>query len=194
MRKYTRVMAAGALLGLGLWIASQAANGRTDEKETKEAVQKLIETMKKDPAAAKKQAEEIAKKADLEDVMNLFKPRAKGGLGFNPKDDAKKDGIELKLQAIAKTAPAKMVLQNQAADYARLVEVAQAVAEIASYAKVPKAQTAGKGPKDWKQYTDDLKKGLHGLSDAVKAGDPAKVKTAASAVNSACNNCHTDFR
>ena len=193
MRRYTRVMAAGALLGLGLWIASQA-NGRTDEKETREAVLKLIDTMKKDPAAAKKQAEELAKKADLEDVMNLFKPRAKGGLGFNPKDDAKKDGIELKLQFLAKTAPAKMELEKQAADYNRLIEVAQAVAEVATYAKVPKPQTAGKGPKDWKQYTDDVKKGLKELGDSVKSGDPAKVKTAAGAVNTACNNCHTDFR
>jgi hypothetical protein len=185
------MMAAGALLGLGLWVVGQA-NGRTDEKETKEAIMKLIEAMKKDPNGAKKLAEEMAKKDMLEEVMNMFKPRAKGGLGFNPKDDAKKDGIELKLQNIARTAPAKMDLQNQTADYNRMIEVIQAVAEVASYAPAPKG--GKKGPKEWKQYSDELKKGLKELGDSVKSGDPAKVKAAANNVNSACNNCHTDFR
>jgi hypothetical protein len=195
MQRYTRMMAAGALLGLGLWVAGQAS-GRTDEKETKEAILKLIETMKKDPNGAKKQAEELGKKVDLGEVMNLFKPRAKGGIGFDPKADAKSDGIEKKYQDLAKARPAvtKQQLQDQAADYARMIEITQTIAEVAQHVTPPKAQTAGKGPKDWKQYIEEMKKGSKELSEAVKAADPMKVKTAASNLNSACNNCHTDFR
>jgi hypothetical protein len=186
-------MTAIALLGVGVWMAG-VASGRPDEKEAKESIEKLIKAMKADPAAAKKLAEEVAKKVDLEDVMNLLKPKAKGGLGFNPKEDPKKDGIELKLLAIAKTPPSKMDLQNQAAEFGRLIDVSSAVIEVASNVAPPKAKTQGKGPKDWKQNTEDAKKGLKELGDAVKSAEPAKVKTAANNLNNSCNNCHTDFR
>jgi cytochrome c556 len=75
-----------------------------------------------------------------------------------------------------------------------MVQVTQAIAEVASYVPPPKALTPGKGPKDWKQYLEDMKKGSKELGEALKAAEPAKVKTSANNLNSACNNCHTDFR
>ena len=56
--------------------------------------------------AAKKEAADVAKKADLEDIMHAYKPRlkdkAKGGLGVGPKPGAiQPDSIELKIGALA---------------------------------------------------------------------------------------------
>jgi XXXCH domain-containing protein len=191
-------LAAGALLGLGIGMAG-VANGRADDKDKNPAIEpilKLAETLKKDPAAGKKEAEALAKKLDFEDVMHVFKPRAKGGVGFDKDVDAKKDGIETKLLDMVKPKPAVPLdkdIKAKAADYARMTEVIQAVTEVTQFVPAPKGMN-GKGPKDWKQYIEESKKGAKELADAVKSGDPAKVKTAANNLNSACNNCHTDFR
>src|SRR5262249_7513678 len=123
MRRHTPVMAAGALLGLGICMAG-VANGRVDDKEKNPAIEpilKLAETLKKDPAAGKKEAEALAKKLDFEDVMHVFKPRAKGGVGFDEKADAKKDGIETKILDMVKPRPSVPItdkeLKSKAADY-----------------------------------------------------------------------------
>jgi hypothetical protein len=199
MRRHTSVLAAGALLGLGICMAG-VANGNADDKDKNPALEpilKLAETLKKDPAAAKKEAEAMAKKLDFEDVMHVFKPRAKGGVGFDAKADAKKDGIETKLLDMVKPKPSVPItkddLKAKAADYERMAEVIQAIMEVTQHVSPPKGMS-GKGPKEWKQYIEDTKKGSKEMADAVKTGDPAKVKTAANNLNSACNNCHTDFR
>src|SRR5713226_379457 len=84
------ILGSAMLLG-GLWTLRAA-----DPKDAKAGVLKIADLFaKKDNAAAKQTAEEFAKGAELMDVMDLMKLRAKKGLGVGLKPGAiKPDGLE----------------------------------------------------------------------------------------------------
>ncbi len=71
-------------------------------KSPNETIDKLAETLPKDPAAAKKQAGELARKVDTDDLMGVLNKRDKdggGGFGFGPKATGEKDdSIEKKVE------------------------------------------------------------------------------------------------
>jgi len=75
-----------------------------------------------------------------------------------------------------------------------MAQVNIAIGRIAHHYAPDKPKPGGKGPKDWKQYTDDMLKSTQDFIKAVKADDPAKVKAAAVEINAACTRCHGDFR
>lgn len=126
---------------------------------------------------------------DLEQIMNAYKPGNKGGIGFGKK----KEGIELKLNAMGKRALPASTLKADQADLLKMAYINEAIAEVASH-YAPAKPKGGKGAKEWKQYTADQKKAAGELIKAIKAGSPDKVKAAANNINSACNGCHADFR
>ncbi len=183
---------AGLLLALGLWAAAAPTGQGADDdekeaiKEAQKAVLKLMDTMAKG-GNTKAEAEAIQKKfSELKPVMYIFKPRKNGGLGIGTPGQG--DGIELKIIALSKRAPAPAAVAKDTADYVKMAEVCKAVAEVADLYP-PKKDAA-----TWKQYNQDMRKGADELIAAAKNGDPKKIKTAATNLNSSCTDCHSKFR
>jgi cytochrome c556 len=193
MNRRTGLTIAGFLLALGIAfvIASSGQSADEDEdfiKDVKEArgeVIKLMDSMGK--GGGKAEAAAIKKRfAELKPVMYAFKPRDKHGLGVGP--EGKGDGIELKIIALGKRAPAKADVAKMKDDLIKMAVVSKAIAEVADL--YPPKKDAAK----WKQYDDEMRKGADELIEAAKSGDPAKIKAAANNLNASCTSCHADFR
>ncbi len=113
MTTKVRVVFASVILAaaIGLLCASNAMSGGPD-KNVAAAVAKVAEALKKGDAdgAAKLAAKAAAMKEfdDVSDLMHLFKPRNKGGMGWGPTEgkNAAKDGLEKKIQDYAKAVNA----------------------------------------------------------------------------------------
>jgi len=162
-----------------------------DNKEAKEA-QKEILKLAKDVAAGKKiDATAIRKKfEELEPIMYAYKPSTKGGIGIGKPGPG--DSYEQKIINLGKRALSPANLGKEKADLIKMAHVNITIAHIAN--QYPPKAKGGKGPKEWRQYNEDMIKSSEDFIKAVKAEDPGKVKTAAANINSACNNCHSDFR
>jgi len=187
MNKFARGLALCALL------VAASSLVRADE-ETKAAQKDILDVTKEVEGGGKvtkTKLEAIKKKyEDLNTIMHVYKPREKGGLGVGPM--GKGDGIEMKIIALGKKQLSKMQLDKESTDLVKMAHVNVAVAEIAAlYVPKPKA---GKGPKEWQEYVDQMKKSSFDLAKAVKGGNPTDVKTAANNLNNSCNMCHSDFR
>jgi hypothetical protein len=186
----------GALVlavGIFLTISStfSACDDDDEKKATKEAQQdilKLVDAIQKGNGGARAQAQAIHKKYDeLKPVMNIFKPRDKGGIGVGPR--GKGDGIELRLRDWATKKPLSPTdLKRMAADIERAARIAQAVADVADL-YVPK-----KNPDQWKKYTQDMREGAEEWAKAARSGDPAQLKKASNKLDTSCIDCHNDFR
>ena len=74
----------GTALVLGVGVVVTAGNA-ADEKLGDGVLKVASALEKKDAAGAKKQAETIAKSVMMDDLMHLFAPRAKKGLGVGGK-------------------------------------------------------------------------------------------------------------
>jgi hypothetical protein len=178
------------------------ARGRDDaEKEEKERMLKTAAAQKdvlklRDGLAGgeddlRNQAQDVAKQHAIKFVMAQFKPRENGGLGVGA--SAARDCIETEILFLSKKPLAADQLTDQKAELQKMAEAALAVSYVApNYA--PKTEEPGMPIKDWMRLCDDMKQGSKDLIDAVKGGDPAVVKKAASALNSACESCHSEFR
>jgi len=155
---------------------------------------KAIEKGEKDVAA--KAAAVKKGGVELEGIMHSYKPADKKGIGFVQLKNGQKpkagDGIELKFLDLGKRV-SKMNLANEKADLIRMAYINLAIAELTIH-YAPEKLNKGKGPKEWKQYTEEMKTATNKFLEAVKSGDPAKVKAAANDVSGSCNNCHGDFR
>jgi hypothetical protein len=178
------------MVGLvGLLIATPRGVSADDNKEVRDAVEKLADLLeKKDYDAAKKEAAAIAKKYDeLEHVMILLGPRDMGGFGVGPKaGDIKPDDMEQKLSDLAtKKALTDAEWKAQGAAIKRMALRAAAVGELAQH-YAPKAK-AGL----WKGFSTDMQKAALELAEATK---PDQVKTVAGKMNSSCSGCHTEFK
>lgn len=191
MSNRVRTATAAAALALGVWFATAAESSSADEKGAKVGPYNAALL---DLVAGKVKAKDIADKADLGDVMQAFKPRAKGGLGIGPTPDSiKPDGIEMKFLDLGKKKPmAKPDLAKQAKDIAKAAELTKAVADVTLLYSDKDA--AKKSPTKWKQYAENMQKAAAELAEAAKKGDPDGVKKAVGKVNASCNDCHADFR
>jgi len=198
MTKYVH----GLLFGLALVLAAtlgtvaSARDKDDDDKEVKEAqkaileVAKLAEDSKNDKAVATKVAAIKKKFDDLGTVMHIYKPKDKGGLGFG---SSPKGGIEFKIRDLAKRKLAGLTLTKESKELIRMGYVNIAMAEIAKHYP-PEKPKAGKGKKEWNEHLVNQKTAAQDLIKAVKDKNPAKIKDAAEKLDSACNNCHSDFR
>jgi hypothetical protein len=181
-----------ATLALGTFFLTNV--GAVEDKDAKSTVLKIADAIEKNDAAGAKKLAESLKDEDLEDVMHLLKPRKDKGLGIGAKPGAvKPDGIELKVIALAQTAPTKKELDESSADLAKAAYVTAAIAEVALI-KTPEKKEKDKDPKDWKTWAEGLKKGSMELADASKAKKPADVQKAAEKMDSSCKSCHKVFR
>jgi ribosomal protein S20 len=187
--KAVRMWALGlSLLALGsvVWVGGFAFAG--ENKELVASVKSIAAAIKKgDKAGAEKLTEAAAKKADeTEIVMDMFKIKKKGGIGVGPKET---DGIDVMLRGISRDGP-KDVAKN-AEMYEEMAYHTAALAHIT--AKVPN----DKGKKDlktWNKYCEEMAKGSTDLAKAAVAKAAQDVKTAATQVYAACNNCHSKFK
>jgi hypothetical protein len=193
-------LTAGAVLALGVWCAAASpgfsADDEDDAKAVKEAQQGLLKLMGMNGNAAKTEAKSIAdasRKAagggdeGLKYVMRAYKPRAKGGIGVGPKGES----IELKVIALSKRVSGEVAKQKD--DLEKIASVSKAIAEVTHH-YTPKVKKAGKDPKDWTKYTEEMAKGSEELAKAAKSGNARDIKTAATNLNASCTNCHGTFR
>jgi hypothetical protein len=180
----------------GLVYVSGPSRANEGEKELAGAVGKIAAAIQSgDSAGAKKLAEASAKKIDeVSDLMHLFRPRSKGGLGWGSKaskPDAS-DGLEKKIQEFTKTVPAAAAGQKDVNG-----EAATWIAALAelTLAKTPaKDGPAGKTKKAWIGWSNDLRDAAAELSKASASGNPAAISKAANKVNNACVSCHSKFK
>jgi cytochrome c556 len=196
-------LAAVLVLGGGLLaVVKTGCASDDDDKKAKEAMDKVVkiakalEDQKKDDAV--KQAGELAKTIeDVEPAMDVMKPRQDGGLGFGakPGKDPKEDGIEPKVQALAKDELSKEDLAAQAADIAKMGYTIAAVGHVAQAKGMPKDAKKGK-PEDWKKWSETLSKEALELADVAKAKGttPAQLHAAAKKLDATCNKCHDTFK
>ena len=139
-------------------------------------------------AAAAKKIEETA------DMMHLYRQRSKGGMGWGSKKDANpaNDGLEKKIQELAKAVPANFL--KDPTNNKEAVNWMKALAEI-TLAKVPTKDSAGgKTKKAWIEYTEKLKSANADLEKAITAGKTADISKAAAKINTACVDCHSKFK
>jgi hypothetical protein len=187
------VLLGAVLLALasGVYLSSRAlAQGKNND------VLKIAALIKKgDKEGAKAAAESLAKKVEeMEELMEVFKPRKKGGIGVGDKPGAiTPDGIEQKLLALGRDAPSPTALGKEAAALEEMAYAIAAVAEVTK-AKAPKQNMGKKTVKDWNTWSDDMREAAVKLAEASKAKGAQDVKTAASKLNASCTNCHSVFR
>jgi hypothetical protein len=185
------VMASLVLAGLTAWAAADRDQVRND-------ILKLAETIARgDRSAANQQAAEIAKKTQLENVMDLLKLRAKQGLGVGAQPGAiKPDGIEAQIINLSKRPMKPNDLEARAKDLAQAARITAAVALVAQHS-CPVAKKEGeKDPKQWDGWSHDMYDEATRLAAAAEAHKPTPkdVKAVASKLDTSCNACHAVFK
>lgn len=180
----------GALaLGSGLFLAALGRAG--DDDAAKKGILKIAAALAKgNSEAASSDAKALAKKIEeIDEVMNLMRPRNKKGLGVGEKPGAiVPDGIELKLVQMGRDAPSQQAANKEAAALEKMAHVVGAIAEVA-IVKTPKTKA-----KEWIRYAKEMRDAAPKLAEAAKSKSPAELKKAAAQINAACNSCHTAFK
>ena len=179
-------------LAVGVWLFVAGQGDAAQDAALKDGVLKIAATLKKgDSAAADNQAKSLAKKVeDLADLMELFKKRDKGGIGVGLKAGvAVPDGIETKLVAMGRDAPAGSTLKKEAEALEEMGYVVAAMAKVTKSRPIAKVKT-----KEWNTWCDDMATGGLKLSAAAKSQGAADLKAAATKINASCNSCHSTYR
>jgi hypothetical protein len=185
-----RLLIATALLaGTAAWAAAGKDEVRND-------ILKLAETIARgDASAADQQAAQIAKKSQLENVMDLLKLRSKEGLGIGPEPGAiKPDGIEAQIINLSKKAMRPNDLDARAKDLAQAARITAAVALVAQHSCPVAKREGDKDPKQWESWSHDMYEEAIRLAVAAQAHKPRDVKAIASKLDSSCNACHAVFK
>jgi hypothetical protein len=183
-----------AVLGL-VFITAGPGSGGGDEKALAAKILKIADLIEKgDATGGTAQAKALAKNTELEDVMHLFRPRKKKGIGVGEKAGAiNPDGIEQQLLALGRDEPSKAMVTKDAKALQRVGYVAAAIGEFA-LAKPPEKDMGEKKVSKWLQWSKDMREAAVGFADSVKTNSPAAIHKAAMKLNDSCNNCHTVFR
>ena len=183
-----------SLLALGGWVFVGGRGTAGEGKELKDGILKIAESLKKgDRDGAAKQAQALGKKMEeLHEMMEFFKKRDKGGWGVGSKPGVVTvgDGIELKLIALGRDAPAAGTLKKEGEAYEETGYIIAAIGEVTKARPDPKA----KGKKDWAGWSEDMVQGGLKFSEAAKKMGAQDVKAAAAKLNASCNACHSMYR
>lgn len=201
-----KMYAIGLAIGVTLTLALSAVSAR-DDKDKKEEIDKDVLEARKhvldvfesvkgdkgDKVIATKAAAIQKKGVSLNDMMQIYKIKEKGGLGFGEKPDDK-SGIEAKIIALQRTerGPPAATIEKEKDDLIKLAQLNIAMAEIAKphFAEAKE----GKGKKEWDGWLDDQKKASKALIEAVNKKDSKAVAKAAKEMLKACTDCHEVFR
>jgi hypothetical protein len=186
-----------SVVAVGLWAVSLTANTSRAalDAETNDMVNAIADLLEKgDVAGAKKAAAELAKNRDYETVMHGFKPRLKKGIGVGNKPGAvTPDGIELKINALARDLITAGALNKEREAILRAAYVTQAIAEFA--AAKPWEKPQGKKTKAaWIEWSDKMLDQAAAFTAAAKSGSPADLKKAAANIKYSCDGCHLVFK
>jgi hypothetical protein len=181
-----------AVLGLVLVLGRAGFAG--DEKDLAPGVRKIAELLEKgDKAGAAKEAKDLAK-ADLDDIMHMFKPRKKKGIGVGKTPGAViPDGIEQQLLKLGRDEPSQGSLNKEAAALEDMGYVTAAIMEI-SHAKPPEKNEGKRTIKDWLMFSQEARDAALAFAADAKSKSSAAVHKGAEKVNNACNACHMVFR
>lgn len=197
MKSAVRLWAAGATFAAvcGLVFESGPSLANEGDKEIDATVKKVAGEIKRGNAAgAKAMAEAAAKKIDTADLMHLFRPRNKGGLGWGgkPGTDPAYDGLEKKIQKFSGAIPPDVVAQKENNEEA--AAWLQALAAL-TLAKVPaKDEADGKTQKAWIGWSEEMRDAAADFSKAASAKNAAAMQKAASKVRGSCLSCHSKFK
>jgi len=183
------LMATALVAGMTAWVAGDKDHVRND-------ILKLAETIARgDRAAADQQAAEIAKKSQLENVMDLLKLRVKQGLGVGSQPGSiRPDGIEAQIINLSKKAMRPNDLEARAKDLAQAARITAAIALVAQRSCPVAKKEGDKDPKQWDQWSHDMYEEAIRLAAAAEAHNPKDVKAVSSKLDSSCNACHAVFK
>lgn len=189
MRRQIVSVCAGLFLAGLCWLITSPAYS-DDDKALKEAQAELIKLASNLEAKSfGDDAKALAKKYDITTVMPAFKLRSRKGIGVGDKaGEITPDGIEAKIIALGKAAPAKSQLDKEGKDLVKLAALTRAIAEVNEH------HAPNKNKAEWAKFNQEMKKASMELLEGAKAGDGAKVKAAAVKLNNSCNECHSEFR
>lgn len=196
MTTQVRLLIAGVTLAglLGLVYVSGPVHAAQDG-DVPATIKKIGAMIQKgDDAGAKKAAAAAGKKIEeLGDLMHMFRPRNKGGLGVGEKAGANpaKDGIEVMLRDLARDVPGGVAKQ---ADALEITGYWIAALGEVSHAKAPTKDAGKKTKKAWQGWSDDMRAAGIAFAKAAKGKGAQEIKTAAAKVNASCNNCHSVFK
>ncbi|MSQ94401.1 MAG: hypothetical protein EXR98_07575 [Gemmataceae bacterium] len=181
-----------AMLGLAYLSAPVLAGEGKDIPATVRKIAEMIK--KKDDDGVKKTATAAAKNIEeLPDLMHMFRPRNKGGLGIGEKPMANptKDGLEVYLRDLARDVPATIAKQSEALETSGYWIAA--MAEL-GHAKAPTKNMGKKTIKAWTDGMTDMRAAGIAFAKAATTKGAQEIKTAAAKVNATCNNCHSVFK
>jgi hypothetical protein len=193
MRKLTVL----SVVAVGLWVlgATAKTSRAAEDAETNAVVNGIADLLEKgDTAGAKKAAADAAQKYTYEDIMHSFKPRKKKGIGVGPKADViVPDGIELKINALARDGITAAGMKKEGDALVRAGYVTQAIATFAN-AKPWMPDQGKKTKAAWMEWSGKMIAVSQEFTAAAKTGSAAEVKAAASKLKDTCDSCHIIFK
>jgi len=135
---------------------------------------------------------------DIGDLMNLLKPKAKGGEGIAPALQSNirlkgaLNGIEEKIRALAKK---KQTDDRAASEAQELTLLGYKMAVLGELTVFHAAPQKGKGTqKEWNELSFQMRDSSLDMAAAASKKDAEGTFNAANKLNSTCSQCHSLFR
>jgi hypothetical protein len=208
MTRHLHSLVVGAValaLFVGMRTVMASTRAADDEPDYPATVQKIADMLAKDQTENARKVVAALPKGDdfdLGEVMQTMELRTskdgkKGkGLGVGVTPGAiRPDGIEAKIEKLAKKLLAKGDLTKEAPAIERAANIAAACGTIAK--DRPPDKDNDNNPtdvKEWKNWSEQMVKLSRDLAKATKSKDPAKVQTAADKLSDSCIKCHTKYK
>jgi hypothetical protein len=166
------------------------------------AMKKLADALASPAANAKANPAPVSLKEFLDDqgdVMLPFKKVSLGGDGLAKELQTSQplrttqNGIEEKIRALARRQLTAPQLKAQAKEIALMADKIAALAQ-ANLEWVPEKPEGKRDPKDWVQWSNDMRDEALQLAAAARQGNPNMVFKGVQKLNSTCNRCHGVFK
>jgi hypothetical protein len=130
---------------------------------------------------------------DIADLMHLYKPRNKGGIGWGPKPQPNPaaDGLERGVLNFA-----KQIAPNDLRETARNEEAAYSIAAMAELTAAAAPAFNGKPniAKDWVAKAERVRGAAFDLAKASAAANANGMRNAAANTIEACVSCHAKYK
>jgi hypothetical protein len=143
---------------------------------------------------AKELTDPSAYVGDINDLMEHYKTKNKGGEGIHPALQSNirlkgtQNGIEEKLRALSMKKLTDANLKKEADELALLGYRAAVVGEL-TYFYTPKKKV-----KEWQDLSLEMRNAGVALAEAASKQDAEGVLKASNALNASCTQCHSAFR